>query len=117
MKHLTELGLPLIEPHVAQHIEPSNTGLAPTKPWSVYLLHCSNQAFYCGISNQPEERFKAHLAGKGAKFTRMYPPLEMRLVYQALSRAEASRLEAKIKGLTAAQKRSLWCHLAEYLSC
>ncbi|TCV89134.1 GIY-YIG nuclease family protein [Testudinibacter aquarius] len=116
MKYLTELGLPLIKPHFAQNIELGNTDLIAAKPWSVYLLHCSNQAFYCGISNQPEQRFKAHLAGKGAKFTRMHPPLEMRLVYQALSRAEASRLEAKIKRLSAAQKRSLWCKLAEYLS-
>ena len=38
--------------------------------WSVYLILCENGAFYCGISNRPQERFTAHLSGKGAKYTR-----------------------------------------------
>ena len=80
--------------------------------WCVYLLHCRNGALYCGISNQPAARFAAHAAGKGAKFTRMNPPLEMRLVYCGLSRSEALRLEPRIKRLNAAQKRRLWAEAA-----
>ncbi|UOO81856.1 GIY-YIG nuclease family protein [Uruburuella testudinis] len=82
--------------------------------WCVYLLRC-DQVLYCGISNRPEARFAAHAAGKGAKFTRMHRPDEMRLVYQGLSRSEAMRLEVRIKRLTAVQKRKLWAVLAEYL--
>ena len=80
--------------------------------WCVYLLLCGNDALYCGISNRPEARFAAHLAGKGAKFTRMHPPREMRLLYVGLSRSEATRLEPRIKRLTAVQKRKLWACLA-----
>lgn len=81
--------------------------------WCVYLILCEGGALYCGISNRPEARFAAHLAGKGAKYTRIRKPLEMRLVSQALSKSAASRLEAKVKQLKAAQKRNLWAALAE----
>ena len=40
--------------------------------WRVYLILCENGALYCGISNRPQERFAAHLAGKGAKYTRQF---------------------------------------------
>ena len=43
--------------------------------WSVYLILCENGAFYCGISNRPQERFAAHLSGKGAKYTRFNKPV------------------------------------------
>lgn len=91
------------------------TLVARDERWCVYLLRCGNGALYCGISNQPAARFGAHAAGKGARFTRMNPPQEMRLVYHGLSRSEAMRLEPRIKRLNAAQKRLLWMQLAEYL--
>ena len=45
--------------------------------WSVYLVLCQNGSLYCGVSNRPAERFAAHLAGRGARYTRMHKPLEM----------------------------------------
>ena len=48
--------------------------------WRVYLILCENGALYCGISNRPQERFAAHLAGKGAKYTRLNKPAAMRIV-------------------------------------
>ncbi|MDO5640413.1 MAG: GIY-YIG nuclease family protein [Neisseria sp.] len=80
--------------------------------WCVYLLRCGSGALYCGISNRPEARFAAHRSGRGAKFTRMNPPEEMRLVYLDLSRSEAARMEPRIKRLSAVQKRLLWDELA-----
>ena len=71
--------------------------------WSVYLILCENGAFYCGISNHPQERFTAHLSGKGAKYTRLNKPVEMRIVSDGLSKREVG-----IKKLTAEQKRGLW---------
>lgn len=105
MTILIELGLPELEPHFAS--DPMQ------KQWCVYFLLCENNALYCGISNQPKVRFQAHLSGKGAKFTRMHPPLEMRVIYHCLSRTDASRLEVKIKRLKTEQKRQLWDWLAK----
>ena len=76
--------------------------------WSVYLILCENGAFYCGISNRPQERFTAHLSGKGAKYTRLNKPVEMRIVSDGLSKSEALKREIGIKKLTAEQKRGLW---------
>ena len=76
--------------------------------WSVYLILCENGAFYCGISNRPQERFAAHLSGKGAKYTRLNKPVEMRIVSDGLNKSEALKREIGIKKLTAEQKRGLW---------
>jgi len=75
--------------------------------WSVYLILCENGAFYCGISNRPQERFTAHLSGKGAKYTRLNKPVEMRIVSDGLSKSEALKREIGIKKLTVEQKRGV----------
>ena len=82
--------------------------------WSVYLILCENGAFYCGISNRPQERFTAHLSGKGAKYTRLNKPVEMRIVSDGLSKSEALKREIGIKKLTAEQKRGLWLKLKHW---
>ena len=76
--------------------------------WSVYLVLCQNGSLYCGVSNRPAERFAAHLAGRGARYTRMYKPREMRLAADGLDRAQAQRLEAGIKKLPKTRKTTLW---------
>lgn len=76
--------------------------------WIVYLILCENGAFYCGISNRPQERFAAHLSGKGAKYTRLNKPVEMRIVSDGLTKSEALKREIGIKKLTVEQKRGLW---------
>ena len=86
---------------------------ASDEGWCVYLLLCRGGALYCGISNRPDERFAAHCAGRGAKFTRMHKPQEMRLLYAAISRSEAARIEPLVKKLAPEQKRRLWAALAE----
>lgn len=81
--------------------------------WSVYLLLCDNGALYCGISNRPERRFAAHLAGRGARFTRMHKPVAMRLAACCLSRSAAARLEPQIKAWPRARKEALWQSLPQ----
>lgn len=81
--------------------------------WSVYLILCENGALYCGISNRPQERFAAHLAGKGAKYTRLNKPTAIRVVSDNLSKSEALKQEIAIKKLTARKKRELWDEAAE----
>ena len=76
--------------------------------WSVYLILCENGALYCGISNRPQERFAAHLVGKGAKYTRLNKPAAMRIVSDGLSKSEALKREIAIKKLTVGKKRELW---------
>ena len=76
--------------------------------WSVYLILCENSAFYCGISKNPQQRLDAHVSGKGAKYTRVFKPVAMRIVAGGMDKGTALKQEIAVKKLTAAQKRKLW---------
>lgn len=80
----------------------------PCGAWAVYLLLCDNGALYCGISNRPQQRWQAHVCGRGARYTRMYAPVAMRLLQVRLDKGVAARCENRIKRLSAADKQWLW---------
>ncbi|WP_028917211.1 GIY-YIG nuclease family protein [Pseudoxanthomonas sp. J35] len=69
------------------------------RPWFLYLLECRNGAWYAGISTDVDARFQAHLAGKGARYTRANPPLRLLGSRAFPDRAAASRAEWEIKRL------------------
>ncbi len=87
------------------------TPIDPVGDWSVYLLWCAGDRLYTGISNQPEKRFAAHRQGRGAKFTRMHPPEQMKIVACCLGKGQALSLEWQLKQKTAPQKQALWATL------
>lgn len=72
--------------------------------WQVYIILCSDDSLYTGITTDTERRFAQHLAGTGAKYFRGRAPL--RLVYRenGHDRSSASRREAEIKGLRVQEK-------------
>lgn len=47
------------------------------KPISLYALRLEDGCYYVGMSRNPENRFKKHLKGKGANWTKLHPPIEM----------------------------------------
>lgn len=75
--------------------------------WYLYLLECRGGRIYTGITVDVESRVAAHRAGKGAKFTRAYPPTRLLGVQPHPDRSEASKAEYAVKRLTAAKKRRL----------
>ncbi|BCL75240.1 hypothetical protein JHS3_09760 [Jeongeupia sp. HS-3] len=75
--------------------------------WFVYLIECVNGSFYTGISNDVAARYRTHLAGKGARYTRANPPRRLAAVMPHPDRASASRAEYAVKQLSAVQKRGL----------
>ena len=75
-----------------------------TKNWVVYLLRCSDNSLYCGISNNVTMRVDAHNAGKGAKYTRSRRPVELVTTSPAMTRGEALKLEYRIRRLPADKK-------------
>jgi putative endonuclease len=72
--------------------------------WWLYLLECKGGSFYAGITNDLEARFKAHLEGKGAKYTRANPPLKILAQKSFPNRSEASVAEAQLKRLSKGKK-------------
>lgn len=91
-----------------QTLEPNEVmTVAAPKPWYLYLLECAGGRIYTGITVDVEARYAAHVAGKGARFTRAYPPSRVLLSLSFADRSAASRAEYRIKQLTASQKRGL----------
>jgi len=74
------------------------------KTWVVYILRCSDDTLYTGITNNLKKRFTAHNRGMGAKYTCSRRPVELSAVSNSMSRADAMRLEIKIKKLAKGKK-------------
>ena len=74
------------------------------KKWVVYLVRCSDNSIYCGISNNLKLRLIEHNSGKGAKYTRSRRPVELVGISPVMTKSEALKLEYRIKQLPANEK-------------
>lgn len=78
--------------------------MQPPKSWYLYLLLCRDGSYYAGITNDLQARYQAHLAGKGARYTRANPPLQLLGSRPYPDRASASRAEWQLKRQPRARK-------------
>jgi putative endonuclease len=74
------------------------------QPWCLYLIECRDGSYYAGITNRLEARYEAHVAGRGARYTRSHPPLRLLGSSVYANRAAASRAEWEIKQLPRQRK-------------
>ena len=72
--------------------------------WCVYLIECRNGAWYAGITNDLPARYAAHVAGKGARYTRANPPVRLLGSRAFADRSAASKAEWVVKRLPKARK-------------
>lgn len=72
--------------------------------WHVYLLECADGSFYTGIAIDVGQRFAAHQAGKGARYTRSRKALRVLACAPVGSRSAATRAELAIKRLPKTKK-------------
>jgi putative endonuclease len=77
--------------------------------WNIYILKCSDNSLYTGITTDPGRRLREHNAGNrsAAKYTRARRPVCMVYVEPAVNRSEALRREYQIKQLSSEQKLEL----------
>ena len=75
--------------------------------WLVYMLECSDNSIYTGITNNLEKRLKKHQSGDGAKYLRGRLPIK--LIYKELfiNRSEATKREISIKKMSKKEKKIL----------
>ena len=75
--------------------------------WFVYMIHCTDESLYTGITKDVSKRYAQHAALKGAKYFRGRKPRE--LVYQenGHDRSSASKRECEIKKLSRKNKIQL----------
>jgi len=76
------------------------------KKWVVYLVRCSENSLYCGISNDIKSRLMEHNSGKGAKYTRSRRPVELVGISPEMTKSEALKIEYRIKQLPPDKKIS-----------
>ena len=72
--------------------------------WCVYLIECRNGAWYAGITNDLAARYAAHVAGKGARYTRAHPPVRLLGSRPFFDRSAASKAEYALKRLPKGRK-------------
>jgi len=75
--------------------------------WQVYIIRCSDDSLYTGISNDVERRWQQHVDQRGAKYFRGRKPVEIVYLEGADDRSSASRREAAIKRLRRPDKELL----------
>jgi putative endonuclease len=75
--------------------------------WHVYMILCSDDSLYTGITTDVERRMRQHATGRGAKYFRGRQVKELVYVEGGHDRSSASRREMSIKSLKRAEKEQL----------
>ena len=78
-----------------------------SKKYYVYMILTVNNKLYCGYTDDVEKRYKLHVEGKGAKFTRANKPFKLVYKTEFDTKQEAQKEEYRIKQLTRLQKLEL----------
>lgn len=69
------------------------------KPWFLYLIECTDNSIYTGITVNVAERYTKHCHGKGARYTRSHPPKKLLAVLPCQNRSQALKMEHRVKTL------------------
>ncbi len=68
--------------------------------WHVYIILCSDDSFYTGLTTEIERRFRQHASGRGAKYFRGREPRQLVYLESGHTRSSAGKRELEIKGMT-----------------
>jgi len=79
------------------------------KVWFLYVVRCSDDTLYTGVTTSPDRRLKEHNKGRrGAKYTQSRRPIDdMVLLDWFVGRSRAQKAEHKFKKLTREQKEKI----------
>jgi putative endonuclease len=63
--------------------------------YTLYILLCSDNTLYTGITNNLPQRLKVHESGKGSKYVRARLPF--RLIYQEKKKDRSAALKRELE--------------------
>ena len=76
-----------------------------------YMLRCSDNSIYTGMTNNLEKRINEHLSKdkNGAKYTKSHNAIKLEIAWKSKEKSLACKLEYYIKTLNKQQKENLIC--------
>jgi putative endonuclease len=88
----------------------------------VYILKCSDDSYYTGVTNNIERRITEHNSGINSScYTFSRRPLELVFLEKFQTAIEAISMEKKLKGWSRKKKEALingdWSLIHEYSKC
>lgn len=72
--------------------------------WHVYIILCTDDTLYTGITTDIDRRLREHATGKGAKYFRGRGPKELLYLEGGHNRSSAGKREIEIKKMKRADK-------------
>ncbi len=75
--------------------------------WQVYIILCSDNSLYTGVTTDLERRFRQHAHGRGAKYFRGRTPTEVVYLESGHTRSSSAKRELQIKLMTRNDKNLL----------
>ena len=75
--------------------------------WFVYIIQCSDNSYYTGITTDIDRRLNEHNTGKGAKYTKGRLPVVLEESLEFPDMTSASKEEYRIKQLSRHNKELL----------
>lgn len=77
------------------------------KKFYVYIILTVTNKLYCGYTDNVERRYKLHVDGRGAKFTKANKPLKLVYKREFETKQAAQKEEYRIKHLKRKEKEKL----------
>ena len=74
------------------------------KSWQVYIIVCSDDSLYTGITINLERRISKHKNGQGAKYFRGRRPVRVIYLESGHDWSTAAKIERKIKRMKRSEK-------------
>ncbi len=81
--------------------------MGETMSWCVYMILCTDDSLYTGITNNIQARLAQHTNQRGAKYFRGRKPRRIVYLETGHTRSSASRREVQIKKLRRVEKDRL----------
>ena len=72
--------------------------------WSVYIILCTDNTLYTGITIDVSRRFNQHASGQGAKYFRGRRPKQLIYIEPGHNRSSATKREINLKKLGRVEK-------------
>ena len=72
-----------------------------------YMLRCTDNSIYTGMTNNIEERMKKHFELNGAKYTKSHKAKKLEAVLRSNNKSLACKLEYYIKTLDKKEKENI----------